>query len=297
MKNSLPASGAPPRPDSTAGAFTLIELLVVIAIIAILAAMLLPALGRAKQKAQGVYCMNNTHELAYCCTMYTLDCAERFPPNRDGGSAGRGQANAAWVGGWLDYNSANFDNFDISLLINHEGNQYAAYLGPYVKNPKSFHCPADHASLFSPTAGQIKERVRSISCQNWIGGDPALGVPGSRTWTTPSRFGPYYQKTSQLKGPATTFLYLDEHENGINDGWFATDPDVLYQIIDYPASYHGNAAGFTFTDGHSEIHRWRDQRTMPPVKPGQLLPLNQNLNGDKDVFWIAQHAVGLSAYP
>jgi prepilin-type processing-associated H-X9-DG protein len=139
--------------------------------------------------------------------------------------------------------------------------------------------------------------VRSISLQNWIGGDPVSGLPGSRTWTSPSKYGNYYQKTTDVRTPSFTFMFLDEREDSINDGWFATDPDTLYQIVDYPASYHGNAGGFSFVDGHSEIHRWLDSRTMPILKQGQLLPLNVNLGGDKDVIWLAQRAVGLMQYP
>ncbi len=93
------------------------------------------------------------------------------------------------------------------------------------------------------------------------------------------------------------FVTLDEREDSINDGWYATNPDVLYQLVDYPAAYHGNAAGFAFADGHSEVHRWRDPRTYPVLQPGQNLQLNVNLPGDKDVTWIAQRSAGLAIYP
>ena len=93
------------------------------------------------------------------------------------------------------------------------------------------------------------------------------------------------------------FVVLDEREDSINDGWFATDPDNLYQLIDYPASYHGRAAGFSFADGHSEIHRWLDGRTVPLLQPGTLLQLNVNLPGDKDVYWLSQRAAGVGVYP
>ena len=93
------------------------------------------------------------------------------------------------------------------------------------------------------------------------------------------------------------FVLLDEREDSINDGWYATDPDVLYQLVDYPASYHGSAGGFSFADGHSEIHKWMDSRTMPVLQQSQTLPLNVNLPGDKDVLWLAQHSAGQAAYP
>src|SRR5258708_34676327 len=100
-------------------AFTLIELLVVIAIIAILAAMILPALAKARQKTQGIYCMNNTKQLMLCWLMYANDNNDRLVYNRDGGNVGKSQADAAWAGGWLDFNTGNTDNTNIALLINH----------------------------------------------------------------------------------------------------------------------------------------------------------------------------------
>jgi prepilin-type processing-associated H-X9-DG protein len=229
-------------------------------------------------------------------TLYTHDSYEFFPPNRDGTQAGKVQAGASWAGGWLDFNGGNTDNTNTDLLINHVAHPYAAYVGQYLgKSAAAFKCPADQSVV--NVVGVLKPRVRSVSLQNWIGGDPVSGVPGSRTWTSPSKYGTYYQKLSLVKVPSLTMMFLDEREESINDGWFATDPDNLYQLVDYPASYHGNACGISFADGHSEIHRWTDPRTMPVMKPGQPLPLNVFLGGDLDVRWIAQHAVGLTQYP
>jgi prepilin-type processing-associated H-X9-DG protein len=102
---------------------------------------------------------------------------------------------------------------------------------------------------------------------------------------------------AQITSAVNMFIILDERADSINDGWYATDPDVVYQLIDYPASYHGNAAGFAFADGHSEIHKWTDPRTMPVLNYGQELPLDVNLPGDKDVLWLAQHSAGVPVYP
>ena len=118
----------------------------------------------------------------------------------------------------------------------------------------------------------------------------------SRTWTSPSRYK-LCTRMSAVTCPSMLFVFLDEREDSINDGWFASDPDTRWQLVDYPASYHCGAAGFSFADGHAEIHRWKDPRTMPVLKPGQLLPLNVNLPGDVDVLWMAQHAAGVLTYP
>lgn len=260
-------------------AFTLIELLVVIAIIAILAGMLLPALAKAKAKAQGIYCMNSGKQSMLAFAMYANDHSELFPPNEDDGGA---QPGHVWVFGSAGTGDA--QEFDVAVNINPNFMLLAPYTGKSITILK---CAADKRSGKYPTTGIDSSRVgqavasaRTFSMNQAVGSACAafrqgsgshggkLDGPVNGPWLNNNhdhkRNNPYltFGKMSDFTkvGPAQIWTFIDEDENSLNDGGFGVGMNTA-EWIDFPGTYHNNACGFSFADGHSEIHKWKDGST------------------------------------
>jgi prepilin-type N-terminal cleavage/methylation domain-containing protein/prepilin-type processing-associated H-X9-DG protein len=270
-----------PRHPRTDRAFTLIELLVVIAIIAILAALLLPSLAKSKTKAHGIHCMNSLRQLGLAFQMYPQDNQDFLV--KPGNS---GTEEFAWVHGWLDFNPANRDNTNINLLIDPREATFA----PYIQNAAVYKCPADKSAVRIRNVWYA--RVRSMGMSQAIGG-PGPWLPPGTSMNDNQRTWKVFRKASDLEvpGPARVYVLLDEHPDSINAGGFANmmvENPRNARIIDFPASYHNGAAGINFADGHSEIKKWVDPRTKPPIRYNNELQLNVSSPDNRDMIWLSE---------
>jgi prepilin-type processing-associated H-X9-DG protein len=272
--------------------------LVVIAIIAILAAMLLPALSKAKLRAQGILCMSNTRQILLGWKMYADDNSGYFVVNHAGGSnggSGPTDTTLSWVTGWLDYNQSDADtNLDYLVSPNR------SLLGQYMKSSAVYKCPADQSYSKGSTGDP---RVRSYSMNATLGSNGNTDGRDQHIKYPPSGSGNHlpwpmykiYLKESELTSPspADMWVLVDENVDGINDGCFAVEmPSSTFatQWIDEPAKAHGNSCGFAFADGHSEIHKWLRPDAIHSV---DYTPLSQGAKGivlnNPDVIWVAKH--------
>lgn len=229
--------------------FTLVELLVVISIIAILAGLLLPVLSRSKGKAQGAMCLNNTRQLTLGWTLYAEDSSDFYVNNH--GIDETKQRRQNWANNVQDWASSD-DNTNALLLTN-------AKLAPFLgRSAAIFKCPADKAMADNGP------RIRSMSMNSLV------GDPGVLT----NKFNPAYVqffKSADLTSPAGVFVFLDEHPDTINDGFFMNRLEEG-KWGNLPASYHNSAASLSFADGHTELHRWtvtgENGTVRPPVRGG-----------------------------
>ncbi len=296
--------------------FTLIELLVVIAIIAILAALLLPALSKARGRAQGVTCMNNAKQLALAFFLYAEENSDYFPPNPDDGTTALGYN---WCAGDVtggmpgDPTLLGAHTFDPDILRNPD----ATLIAPFVaKSIGIYHCPADprvgryqggNLAMF----GKMLPAARSVALNQGVGTiDPGFanggGSPGMHwgrptlptmgPWLTGSRYqnkhdDPWatFGKTTGFSrvSPSEIFLMVDESPWSINDGALAVSAGVS-KWVDFPATYHNNACGFSYCDGRAQVHKWRGESMRlngPAPSGGQPVPAT-----DPDWLWMVAHS-------
>ena len=249
-------------------AFTLIELLVVIAIIAILAGLLLPALAKAKTKAQGIMCLNNSKQLMFAWNLYSGDFNEKLVPTAGLGALvstvtpnhvyGPNNSLNQWCMGTM-HQAPSWTN---TILIQE------SLLFPYVNSLGVYKCPADHKTTKDPYGSKGGPlTVRSMSMNAWM--NPLAG----QEWNSDRLNGnpPYrnFRKSSDISKAAETWVTLDENPASINDGWFVCDPATPTTWVDLPATYHNGANGMAYADGHSEIKKWRDPAITKIYKAAQ----------------------------
>jgi len=272
-------------------AFTLIELLVVIAIIALLAALVLPALAQAKARAQAIMCLSNTRQLVLAWHMYAGDHEDRLPYNL-GMTEGGPRTPLNWVNNVMTWDLSP-DNTNTATITE-------ASLGPYSGSTGVYRCPSDHALSTTQTAAGWDGRIRSYSMNAMVGDAGGFSTNGFNV-NNPG----YVQffKITQIPQPADIFVFLDEHPDTIDDGYYlnksteyagssAYDRPVENDAewLDLPATYHNQATAFSFADGHSALHRWMVPGTLYPVQPDvPYIPIDISADQRADFNWILEH--------
>lgn len=279
--------------------FTLLELLMVMAILALLASLLLPALGKAKAKAQAIRCLNNLKQMGLAWSLYPLDHNDLVPPNIGDVNGQLTRFDLTWVSGWLT-----LDNPPLQLGrpgLNHPDNTNTLYLrksliAPYQDSLDVWRCPSDRS--LSTIGGRRYPHVRTVSMNNWVGAyDVRSGRPYEEYLT------PGYKMIMRISdmivpAPSQTLVLLDEREDSINDSLFVVvmdgSPEDMgrAKLVDYPSSYHNGAGAFNFADGHSDLHQWVDARTTPPLRKDFHLPIDgwAASPGNLDIAWLQQHS-------
>jgi prepilin-type N-terminal cleavage/methylation domain-containing protein/prepilin-type processing-associated H-X9-DG protein len=267
------------RRRSAAGGFTLIELLTAIAVIAVLAALLLPALGGSKAKARAAACLSNERQLMLASLIYVGDFNDALPYNLGTAEIKKLEAEQQFLNWSTPVMSWELDSDNTNTIWLTQGG-----IGPYASSTaKVYRCPSD--SVVSDIQAQAgwKARVRSISMNAMVGNAGQFILAGANV------NNPDYKQfltVGQIPQPARIFVLTEEHPDSINDGYFLNKPDSM-QWMDLPASYHNGAVNLAFSDGHLESHKWRFASTQPPARPDAAhlpFPVPAAERGDYD--WL-----------
>jgi prepilin-type N-terminal cleavage/methylation domain-containing protein/prepilin-type processing-associated H-X9-DG protein len=270
-----------------ADGFTLIELLVVIAIIAILASLLLPALSRAKQKAQGIACTSQLKQLTLGWIMYNGDNNGMLAPNGEQGEQPGGPNIPLYQPGGQYAQWCPGDLTKTVLFAYQQNFIRDGLIYPYVKTIDVYKCAADTSTFKFGTIETPRPRSYSMNC--WLS-----PFPGKDATTL---FGGaqarIFNKESDMvqPGPTMTFVFIDENANSIDDGYFAGSPGQPDKWMNVPSTRHGNAGGLSYADGHAEIKRWTDTLVLSQNVPnykitgGPTFP-SDSTSGDSD--WMEQ---------
>lgn len=282
--------------DRGSPAFTLIELLVVIAIIAILAAMLLPVLSKAKIKAQTSGCVSNMKQLAVADLLYAGDFSGFWAPNPDGaGSPAYGEVanRPAWVAGQMDGvagpdnptpGPGGSDNTNTDNMVGSEYSQFGS-LGPYTRNAGVYHCPAD----FSEGLGQSQLRVRSYSMNAYVAPHTINDGISTISYGVATGGDEIYPKDTSFKKLRSTdcFVFDEERVDSLNDGWFWSLGPGGWTVRDVPQIAHGGTVSvFSFGDGHVETHKWLTNWFKTAVSASSSI-------GNPDIAWLGNHESAL----
>jgi len=274
-------------------AFTLVELLAIIAVVCLMAMTLLPALAKTKPNTNALQCLNNNRQLCTAWRMYADDNRERMVYSSGGNATGLNSLDRyAWTLSNLDFNPANRENWDITADMTKR--PLWIYTG---QNASIYKCPSDKSAVF--VDGQLRPRVRTMTMNVYLGG--FSGSDGGWTLMTPYAL---YTNLVQVgggfptPGPAKLWVFTDKRDDSVNFGNFVTvmngyqpaNPGT-FELLDLPGMYHHLSAGFSFADGHCEMHRWTDPRTTPQVYSlvfdgGNLVPSPRNA----DVGWLQDHS-------
>lgn len=270
-------------------AFTLVELLVVLAVIALLASLLLPALGHAKSRSTQIACMNNIRQLNIALTLYAMDHDDSLPYNLGAteitAMLARGQR-YNWANTLLNWE---LDPGNTNTLLNTE-----ASLGQYIgRAARVFLCPSDHAASALQRAAGWTGRSRSISMNAMVGhaGEFLLGAQNTNN---PNYH--QYRKFGEFTSASEIFTFIEEHPDSINDGYFLNRGGVD-EWTDLPASWHNRGANLAYGDGHVEAHKWQNNSTLKPPWPDATnLPFPIPEEDLGDYYWLMKRTSAYEGY-